>query len=537
MKKTLFTIILSLFISSFFSQSTISWSWLDSAYGGGTSIGLRIQVDKYDNTYVLGALSNGDLKIGTDSIYSMPSCLFMTKYNSNGQPLWLKKVPTTDTLGVFCVDSTSNIFISVKSSVMRFDNSLNLIQSKPTNITIGPYAGNNGHIYLFGQYTNTFSFSTYSTVCTGTNGIVMIEMDTLFNIINAQKKDFTAAEKFSFTSFDFNAGDGSIYLGGKHTGNLNWFNGIGYVDNTGSDNLYFVKLKHDFTAVWAKYLKITPRNSFNNANFFAMRSDNNNLSMSLLLDSLATYGTATITNIPSANIVSTIVLRLDTAGNYLNYTRLHGNVITSNPINLTIATKIQYDSNGNQYVMTALTDTTLIANTTTVNLNYGTVSQGITPFYPTLLKFNSNGTLINTYNTGYVFDFNGWLFISDIIVKDTGTIFFTSRTVQGPNDKVTMQCGSTKKPTIPVISNLKDNSFVNLNKTYPNPFEKNITISGEKEINSIKIYDNLGKLQYKKTNLNTMRLDLDLQQLKPGIYHLQIFNANGSVYNNKIIKE
>ena len=187
--------------------------------------------------------------------------------------------------------------------------------------------------------------------------------------------------------------------------------------------------------------------------------------------------------------------------------------------------------------MTALTDTTLIANTTTVNLNYGTVSQGITPFYPTLLKFNSNGTLINTYNTGYVFDFNGWLFISDIIVKDTGTIFFTSRTVQGPNDKVTMQCGSTKKPTIPVISNLKDNSFVNLNKTYPNPFEKNITISGEKEINSIKIYDNLGKLQYKKTNLNTMRLDLDLQQLKPGIYHLQIFNANGSVYNNKIIKE
>jgi serine protease len=72
--------------------------------------------------------------------------------------------------------------------------------------------------------------------------------------------------------------------------------------------------------------------------------------------------------------------------------------------------------------------------------------------------------------------------------------------------------------------------------TYPNPFINSISISAPKEIVSIAIFDNSGKLtDYIETNEKT--LDLNLEELNRGLYLIKATDINGIQYFKKIIKE
>lgn len=66
---------------------------------------------------------------------------------------------------------------------------------------------------------------------------------------------------------------------------------------------------------------------------------------------------------------------------------------------------------------------------------------------------------------------------------------------------------------------------------YPNPFENKIYIETSGKLNIVRIYDNAGKLI-----LSTYKSEIDVSEIKAGMYTLQIFEQNGNSYFQKIIK-
>jgi len=91
--------------------------------------------------------------------------------------------------------------------------------------------------------------------------------------------------------------------------------------------------------------------------------------------------------------------------------------------------------------------------------------------------------------------------------------------------------------------NTTDHSLQNIPKnrlvTYPNPFEKNISIKSNNKGNySVEIYDMNGKLVFRqKANMeNNSDFKLNTSNLKKGIYHIKITDSKSKSIYKKVIK-
>ncbi len=82
------------------------------------------------------------------------------------------------------------------------------------------------------------------------------------------------------------------------------------------------------------------------------------------------------------------------------------------------------------------------------------------------------------------------------------------------------------------ISDYQDNANISI---YPNPSNKNITISSEKKINEIRIIDLQGKEVLKVENLDTEKCDVDVSKLKEGNYFVRIVIDNNVVSRKLLI--
>lgn len=82
------------------------------------------------------------------------------------------------------------------------------------------------------------------------------------------------------------------------------------------------------------------------------------------------------------------------------------------------------------------------------------------------------------------------------------------------------------------INDYQDNAKVSI---YPNPSNKNITISSEKRINEIRIIDLQGKEVLKVENLDTEKCDVDVSKLKEGNYFVRIVIDNNVVSRKLLI--
>lgn len=67
---------------------------------------------------------------------------------------------------------------------------------------------------------------------------------------------------------------------------------------------------------------------------------------------------------------------------------------------------------------------------------------------------------------------------------------------------------------------------------FPNPVKSILNIASENEINSLEIYDNLGRLIRKADHQKSVKVD----DFAKGIYYLKI-QTNDKVYYEKFIKE
>lgn len=73
----------------------------------------------------------------------------------------------------------------------------------------------------------------------------------------------------------------------------------------------------------------------------------------------------------------------------------------------------------------------------------------------------------------------------------------------------------------------------NVISLYPNPTKDKLYLNFELKINSVEVYDAIGKMLFKQTNSNF----IDLNQYNEGIYLLKAYTEQGTLITKKIIKE
>ena len=72
---------------------------------------------------------------------------------------------------------------------------------------------------------------------------------------------------------------------------------------------------------------------------------------------------------------------------------------------------------------------------------------------------------------------------------------------------------------------------------HPNPFTNSVNIKVSEGIESYKVYNALGVLAEERTvdGQNKRDLQIDLGELKPGIYFLEL-HTTGGIFTRKIVK-
>lgn len=86
--------------------------------------------------------------------------------------------------------------------------------------------------------------------------------------------------------------------------------------------------------------------------------------------------------------------------------------------------------------------------------------------------------------------------------------------------------------------NTSNNNSLNELKMFPNPSQGNVSISGSEisELKSIEIYDILGsKVKSISVSTTSNKLDLNLSNLKKGVYLVRLNDKNGNSESKKLV--
>ena len=96
--------------------------------------------------------------------------------------------------------------------------------------------------------------------------------------------------------------------------------------------------------------------------------------------------------------------------------------------------------------------------------------------------------------------------------------------------------GSSFAARVGILSLLSSETFMANNiKLSPNPVTDILNIENDYQINSIKIYNQLGQMVFGK-EINNNKTQLDLSVINSGIYIVSIETEKGTI-NHKIVKK
>lgn len=159
-----------------------------------------------------------------------------------------------------------------------------------------------------------------------------------------------------------------------------------------------------------------------------------------------------------------------------------------------------------------------------------------------MVRLDSNGQIDPTFGIQgkIITDFNSNSASNDMLIQDDDKIMLggiSSNTISGNN------FGLARYIVDLTLNALEPNIKVNQINTYPNPVSHNISLQfylEDKNHLSLNLMDNTGRIL--KTYFNEKihgsglyKYDLELSDVKSGIYHLALFNGSNS-YIKKIIK-
>jgi uncharacterized repeat protein (TIGR01451 family)/uncharacterized repeat protein (TIGR02543 family) len=148
---------------------------------------------------------------------------------------------------------------------------------------------------------------------------------------------------------------------------------------------------------------------------------------------------------------------------------------------------------------------------TDVNISSQTIIEGnhaTEPAEPTKTDYDFGGWF--TDNNTFL---NAWNFANDVVTQDT-TLYVKWVPSSG-------------------IENIK---FVNGIKIYPNPSEGIFTVSSSEQINSIVVFDNIGRVVMSLENLNTTEYLVNLSTFSKGMYTLQLISDDYNLLKKVVVR-
>jgi hypothetical protein len=538
-----------LFLPSFINAQVTSWQWAKTTGGSSNQFIKLTTTDNNGNFYTFGSFSSTEI-IFDDIILTTtyPTSLFITKYNSNGDVLWAKKIESNSAASLdensISIDKDNNLILGgtatfvnnlygdisfnsgnlilnfnnispqdMRYFIAKFDTNGNILWAKNNqgySESISIETDDENNIYSIGSFkSSVVTFDTFSINNKGQNDLFITKYDKNGNVIWVKSyggstddlpKQIIRTNDGNFTIIGY---FGSPTITSQNTTLTN--NGEGW-------NLFILKIDSEGNIISAVNAG-TAENNYNN--FLKIYRNDNFYLFGYFETPTITIGNTKLTKIGNADMY---IAKYNTNG-ILSWAKNFGNIESTSVIN-----DITADSNGNIYLASDFSSPTITFGSSTFTNN------GI---YTTLvLKLNNNGdfiwgksTLGNIENKGnfpssIILNYNNDLYLTG--VYNSQKVSFDNNIISNTDTRAKIYIASLLQ------TSLSNQEFYTKNvKLYPNPVNSFLNLKNDQTFigNNYSIIDVTGRIITKGIINNEIdRIDVD--NLKNGLY---FFNtSNGS---------
>jgi hypothetical protein len=272
-------IFLIMILSSFILNAQTSVQWINNPSSSGNENGNSVFTDANGNIYVTGFFDSPTISLGTTTLTNNGSSdVFITKYDSTGNVVWMKSAGGTDRdyANKICTDASGNVYIigNFLSSSISFGNiTLTNDSTGLCNVFIVKYdaAGNVvwaksaggskwdngngitvdalGNVIICGYFNSpTMSFGNTSITTNGIEDIFVAKYNSNGNLLWANNYGGIANDYGTGIACD-NAGN--IYFCGYFSSPTLAF-GSSTLNNNGSDDIFLTKFDSNGNVVWSQ---------------------------------------------------------------------------------------------------------------------------------------------------------------------------------------------------------------------------------------------------------------------------------------------
>lgn len=540
-----------------------NWQWAESASGTGSNFCSTVSVDANGNSYVIGTFMDSTILFGSTLLTSSGSSdIFVVKYNTSGNIVWAKSAGGTnfDKGQSISVDGSGNVYIvgiyysptisfgthtltnanGADIFIVKYDSSGNVVWAKSAGGTDYDEVNSistdgNGNVYLTGTFGDhslvTISFGSVSLTNTGGwLDIYLAKYDTAGNIVWAKSAGGVGADHGYTVTADLN---GNTYLTGAFGGYasaspISFGNTV--LTNVGGYDVFVTKYDGSGSVIWAT----SAGGIYDDAGNSITIDANGNSYITGSFDSPnIVFGSTTLTNAGTTGTSDynsdILIAKYDSSGNVL-WAKTNGGTFYDYGKSITV------DASGNSYVIGQFSSPTISFGSSTF------INAGADDIF--VAKYDALGNSLWAKSIGGTsYDYG-----NSITVDASGTYIagkFGSPTVSlGSIILTNANHAATPEDTDVFIAKLDNDSTAlgitgNENgnkklKVFPNPAKDKLIVSIPKNGKStILIIDMLGKA-VKQLITDEYQTELDVSDLKDGIYFVK-HNHDNTSYVEKVI--
>jgi hypothetical protein len=319
-------------IACSFNGKTAPANWPRIAGGAETDASGSVAVDASGNVYVTGTV-RGNVNFGLTELNANSNDIFLAKYTSTGDLLWVKLA------GGVGDDASAAVVLD-----------------------------GNSNAYIVGSYRNSATFDTITLTSVGNDDGFIAKYTSSGNAIWAKTFGSTSQDVANALAID---GAGNLLVGGFHSGTTNFAGTSTSLTTNGNSDLLIAKYNQSGALLWAK--------GGGSAGYdfaFSIGADqNNNVYACGEVKGVGTFGSVSSTHSAAADA---ILVKFDASGNP-QYANAYGSAGDDKAMFLDV------DGNGNVYMVGTFSNT----------VSFGTnsiLSAGITDGY--LVKITgANGSV------------------------------------------------------------------------------------------------------------------------------------------------
>jgi len=540
MKNKILTLVLLIYCNGTFAQIP-SWVWAKSVGGSDYQAGKKTATDSDGNVYLTGGYQNSSINYsGTNLSNSGSEDIFIAKYNSNGDVLWVKRAGGSNSdisYGIAC-DLEGNVYLAgtFSSSSIIFGNKTlsNTGSSGSGDIFIVKYnpagdvkwakkAGGTmsdicydlaiddyGNLLLTGYFrSNSITFGLTTLNNTTTTGyseeIFVAKYDTSGNVKWAKKASGANNDTGKGIAADQN---GNVYVTGTSKSSTLTF-GLTTLTNSLLEDIFLAKYDSSGKELWAKRAGGT-----NSDEGFSVTCDlyNNAIITGYFKSTSVLFETQTINNSNATDETGDVyIVKYNPFGDVLWAVKGSG---SSTEQGNTVVCDIQ----GNIYAAGEFGSSTLTFAGTS-----GITKPGISNIF--LTKLNSSGVALWAASIGgTTFDY-----ASNINIDLSGNIFLT-----GGYDSPSVSFGTSTLTNTGYrdIYLAKLNSSVGISENnnnsdfelFPSPSGGSISINIPENIKLLQVLNLSGSIIYEKANPTAGMLTINIGT--SGYYFAKVISEN-----------